>query len=116
MKFKGLLLALFCLFFGVSVAFSEVTYYVTDKQLNELTNQINNLKNNNESMRILLENQNREFQILESNYMEQYLTMNRQQKNYQELLSRYESRNSIYKYGIVGALVVGFVLGVVVAK
>lgn len=116
MSFKKLLLALFCLFFGASVAFSEVTYYVTEVQLNELMKQITNLKKSNESMTELLQKQEIDFHNIENSYINKFMTMEKQQKNYQELLNRYENRNSIYKYGIVGALVVGFVLGVVIAK
>ena len=64
----------------------------------------------------LLNLQTKEYETLEQNYLNKFLTMEKQQKNYQELLSRYESKSSILKYSIAGAFVVGLILGFVVAK
>ncbi|MBQ2219729.1 MAG: hypothetical protein II417_02910 [Elusimicrobia bacterium] len=67
-------------------------------------------------MKLLLESQKNEFQILEKNYLEQYLTMKKQQQNSKELLNRYESRESIYRYSIIGVLILGLLVGVVISK
>ena len=115
-KFIKSLSVLLCLFYGLSVCFASDTYYLTQEQLNELIVQINNLQSNNNDMKLLLESQKNEFQILEKNYLEQYLTMKKQQQNSKELLSRYESRESIYKYSIIGALVAGLLVGIIIAK
>lgn len=116
MNLRTLLLVLFCLLFSVQVAFSEATYFVTDKQLSELTKQINSLTSSNESMKSLLALQTKEYETLEQQYLDKYLAIKKQQTNYQNLLDRYESRNSIYKYSIGVAFVVGLVLGFVIAK
>lgn len=116
MKYQKLLSVLFCLLFCVQVSFSQDTYFITKEQLNSLIEQINNLKNNNENMKSLLELQTKEYETLEQNYLEKYLAIKKQQTNYQNLLEQYKSKSSIYKYSIVGALVVGFLAGVIVAK
>ena len=111
---------MFCV---TSDAFAGGTYYLTEEQLNNLTKQINNLQKNNNDMIILLENQkselekqNKEFLTLEQNYLEKYLIIEKQQRNYQQLLKKYENKELIYKYGIVGAFVVGLLVGVFISK
>lgn len=130
MKLKTVLLSLFLLLYGVSVAFSEDTYFLTREQLNALEMQILNLQNNNASMMSLLESQRLElenqkieleqqtnnFQILENNYLQKYLVMEQQLQNSQQLLNRSKSRESLYKYGMVGTFVLGLIIGIVVAK
>ena len=116
MKLKKLLLVLFCLLFCVSVASSQGTYYLTDEQLNNLIKQIDNLQSNNKSMILLLEKQKTELATLEKNYETSYLTMTKQQQNYEQLLSKSKDRELIYKYGIVASFVVGLIAGIVIAK
>ena len=123
MRLRVLLLLPLLVCFGVEVAFSQGGYFVTEEQLNSLTEQINRLQNNNESMMNLLEIQKNEldlqmndYQALEKNYQERLQITEKQVKNYQNLLSKSKDRELIYKYGIAGAFVVGVLVGVFVAK
>ena len=113
---KVLLLQLLLLFVGVCFVSAEVTYYVTDKQLNELTKLINNLQNSNNDMKNLLELQNSEYETLKKNYSEKFQIMEQQSMNYQNLLNRSENKSCLYKYGISIAFAVGLVLGVILVK
>lgn len=113
---KVLLLQLSLLFVGVCFVSAEVTYYVTESQLNALTEQINNLNSNNNDMKNLLELQNSKYETLKKNYSEKFQIMERQSMNYQNLLSRSENKSSLYKYGIGLAFAVGLVLGVILVK
>ena len=116
MNLRTLLVTLFGLLFCVQFAFSEVTYFVTDKQLSELTKQINSLTSSNESMKSLLALQTKEYETLEQQYLDKYLAIKKQQMNYQELLSRSKNKESLYKYGIGIAFGLGLILGFVIAK
>ena len=131
MKFiKVFLVLFFSFFFGVESVLASDTYFITQEQLNNLMKQINNLQSNNASMMSLLEtqklelesqkneleNQTNEFQILETNYLEKFLTMEKQLKNSQQLLNLSKNKESIYKYGIGIAFAIGIILGVFVAK
>lgn len=113
---KVFLLALFVFCFGVQGVFGSDTYFVTDKQLNELTKLINNLQNSNNDMKNLLELQTKEYETLKKNYSEKFQIMEQQSTNLQNLLNRSENRSSLYKYGIGLAFAVGLVLGVILVK
>jgi len=113
-KFIKSLSVLLCLFCGVQVAFSQDTYYLTNEQLNNLIKQIDNLQSNNKSMILLLEKQKNELATLEKNYEQSYLTMTKQQQNYEQLLSKSKDRELIYRYGIIASFVVGLIVGIII--
>ena len=115
MKLKTLLLSLCCLFFGVSVAFSE-GYYITAEQMEKLTIEIENISNSNNNLMSKLQLQQQQYQELQTIYDKKYTSAQEQLETYKNYLQKYENRNLIYKYGILGALVVGVIVGVVVAK
>ena len=73
-------------------------------------------KNELEKQKLDLDNQTKEFQTLETNYLDKFQVMEKQLQNSQQLLNKSKNKESIYKYGIAISFAVGVLLGVFVTK
>ena len=116
MKFlKVLWLVLFFFFSGVSFAFGS-GFYITEEQMEKLTNEINIITNSNNNLINKLELQQEQYQKLIQVYENKYTLAQDQLQTYKNYSQRLENKSSIYKYGIGIAFAIGLVLGVVLVK
>lgn len=104
-----------CLFFGVSVAFSQ-GYYITEEQMEQLTTEILNINKSNNNLTSKLQLQQQQYQELQTICDKKYTLAQEQLETYKSYLKKYENRELIYKYGIVAGFVAGLLIGVVVAR